>query len=91
MTSGPLTGYIFRHTNTDDTELLHHRILGDALMIATGLPSNGLSPYGLDDEFLQVLEKIWTDDIVEFKGKFYTIPASKIGPKPVQKPHIPIY
>jgi len=41
-------------------------------------------------EFLQVL-KIWTDDIVEFNGKYYDIPASKIGPKPFQKPHIPIY
>ena len=43
------------------------------------------------DEFVQVLKKIWTDDVVEFKGKFYNIPASKIGPKPIQKPHIPIY
>jgi alkanesulfonate monooxygenase SsuD/methylene tetrahydromethanopterin reductase-like flavin-dependent oxidoreductase (luciferase family) len=43
------------------------------------------------DEFLQVLKKIWTDDILEFKGRFYTIPESKIGPKPVQKPRIPIY
>ena len=39
------------------------------------------------DEYLQVLKKIWTDDVVEFKGRFYNIPASKIGPKPVQKPH----
>jgi hypothetical protein len=39
---------------------------------------------------LQVLKKIWTDDVVEFKGKFYNIPASKIGPKPVQKPHPPV-
>jgi probable F420-dependent oxidoreductase len=43
------------------------------------------------DEFVQLLKKIWTDDIVEFKGKYYNIPASKIGPKPIQKPHIPIY
>jgi probable F420-dependent oxidoreductase len=43
------------------------------------------------DEFIQVLKRIWTDDIVEFKGKYYRIPASKIGPKPIQKPHIPIY
>jgi len=42
------------------------------------------------DEFLQVLKKIWTDEIVEFKGKFYNIPASKIGPKPLQEPHPPI-
>jgi probable F420-dependent oxidoreductase len=43
------------------------------------------------DEFVQVLKKVWTDDVVEFKGQYYNIPASKIGPKPVQKPHIPIY
>jgi probable F420-dependent oxidoreductase len=43
------------------------------------------------DEFIQALKKIWTDDIVEFKGEYYSIPASKIGPKPIQKPHIPIY
>jgi probable F420-dependent oxidoreductase len=43
------------------------------------------------DEYIQALRKIWTDDVVEFKGKFYNIPASKIGPKPIQKPHIPLY
>ena len=43
------------------------------------------------NEFLQALKRIWTDDVVEFKGKYYNIPASKIGPKPVQKPHPPIY
>jgi len=42
------------------------------------------------DEFLQILKRIWTDEVVEFKGQFYSIPASKIAPKPVQKPHIPI-
>ena len=43
------------------------------------------------DEFLQILKRIWTDEVIEFKGEFYDIPASKIGPKPVQKPHPPIY
>jgi probable F420-dependent oxidoreductase len=43
------------------------------------------------DELIQVLKKIWTDDVVEFKGTYYSIPASKIGPKPTQKPHPPIY
>jgi len=42
------------------------------------------------DEFLKLLKKIWTDDIVEFKGQFYNIPACKIGPKPLQEPHPPI-
>jgi probable F420-dependent oxidoreductase len=42
------------------------------------------------DEYLQVLKRIWTEEVVEFRGQFYNIPASKIGPKPVQKPHPPI-
>jgi probable F420-dependent oxidoreductase len=42
------------------------------------------------NEFLQTLKRIWTDEVVEFKGQFYFIPASKIGPKPIQKPHPPI-
>jgi alkanesulfonate monooxygenase SsuD/methylene tetrahydromethanopterin reductase-like flavin-dependent oxidoreductase (luciferase family) len=42
------------------------------------------------NEFLQLLKRIWTDDVVGFKGQFYSIPASKIGPKPVQRPHPPI-
>jgi len=43
------------------------------------------------DEYLQLLKKIWTNDIVEFGGKYYSVPPSKIGPKPLQKPRIPIY
>jgi probable F420-dependent oxidoreductase len=43
------------------------------------------------DEYVKMLKKIWTDEDVEFKGQFYNIPKSKIGPKPVQKPHVPIY
>jgi probable F420-dependent oxidoreductase len=43
------------------------------------------------DEFVQALKRVWMDDVVEFRGKFYNIPASKIGPKPVQKPHPPLY
>jgi probable F420-dependent oxidoreductase len=43
------------------------------------------------DEFIQAIKRIWTDDVVEFKGKYYSIPASKIGPKPLQKPHLSIY
>ena len=38
-----------------------------------------------------MLKKIWTTDPVEFQGKYYRIAKSFIGPKPVQKPHPPIY
>jgi probable F420-dependent oxidoreductase len=43
------------------------------------------------DEYVKVLKKIWTEQEVEFKGQYYSIPQSVIGPKPIQKPHIPIY
>jgi len=43
------------------------------------------------DEFLQVLKTIWTMDPAEHHGKFFTLPKSHIGPKPVQKPHPPIF
>jgi probable F420-dependent oxidoreductase len=43
------------------------------------------------DEFVQALKKTWEVDIVEFHGQFYNIPPSKIGPKPIQNPSIPIY
>jgi probable F420-dependent oxidoreductase len=43
------------------------------------------------DELLHALKQIWTTDPVEFHGRYYRIPKSVIGPKPVQKPHPPIY
>ena len=42
------------------------------------------------DEYLQVLNKVWYDDTVEHKGKYYNIPKSIVGPKPYQE-KIPIY
>ena len=43
------------------------------------------------DEAIEILKKIWTTDPVEFQGKHYRIAKSFIGPKPVRKPHPPIY
>jgi probable F420-dependent oxidoreductase len=43
------------------------------------------------DEFLQVLKMLWTQDTIEFHGKFYTVPKCHVDLKPVQKPHPRIY
>ncbi|HEY7219406.1 MAG TPA: LLM class F420-dependent oxidoreductase [Candidatus Binatia bacterium] len=43
------------------------------------------------DEFLAALKTIWREDPVEFHGKYFSVPRSIIGAKPVQKPHPPIY
>jgi probable F420-dependent oxidoreductase len=43
------------------------------------------------DEALEVMHTIWKDDPVEFSGKYYKVAKSLVLPKPVQKPHPPIY
>jgi len=43
------------------------------------------------DESMQVLKAIWTTNPVEFRGKYFSLPKSWIGLKPVQQPHPPIY
>ena len=57
--------------------------------IAAGIPWEKRSKRF--EEALQVLTAIWTTDPVEFEGEFFSVPRSFIGPKPVQKPHPPIY
>jgi probable F420-dependent oxidoreductase len=41
-------------------------------------------------EMIKALNALWGPDPVEFHGKFYEIPASTFGPKPVQTPHPPL-
>jgi alkanesulfonate monooxygenase SsuD/methylene tetrahydromethanopterin reductase-like flavin-dependent oxidoreductase (luciferase family) len=42
------------------------------------------------EEFVLALRVVWGPDPVSFSGKFYTIPESRIGPKPVQSGGIPL-
>ena len=56
---------------------------------ATGVEARGLGRRA--DEFIQVLKAIWTTDPVAFHGRYFRVPESIIQPKPVQKPHPPIY
>lgn len=55
---------------------------------AVGVPFSQRGKRG--DEFIECLKAIWTQEEVEFRGQFYNVPRSKIGPKPIQKPHPPI-
>jgi alkanesulfonate monooxygenase SsuD/methylene tetrahydromethanopterin reductase-like flavin-dependent oxidoreductase (luciferase family) len=43
------------------------------------------------EEFAQVLPKIWTDEIVTHDGEYYHIPPKEALPKPLQKPHPPLW
>jgi probable F420-dependent oxidoreductase len=42
------------------------------------------------EEFVACLRATWTDDEVEFHGKFYELPRCRVEPKPVQRPHPPV-
>lgn len=42
------------------------------------------------DEFLDLVTRAWTQDVVEYHGRFFDVPPSRMGIKPVQAPHPPI-
>lgn len=42
------------------------------------------------EEFLAVLEELWTSEVPEFHGEFYELPPVRFDPKPLQKPRPPI-
>lgn len=43
------------------------------------------------EEGLQVMIKLWTEERATFKGKYYKLEDAVLLPKPIQKPHPPIW
>jgi alkanesulfonate monooxygenase SsuD/methylene tetrahydromethanopterin reductase-like flavin-dependent oxidoreductase (luciferase family) len=43
------------------------------------------------EEALGMIPKMWTQDSFEHHGRFWEIPARNVLPKPVQKPHPPLW
>jgi probable F420-dependent oxidoreductase len=41
--------------------------------------------------YLEVMKRLWCDEVSEYKDEFYDLPACRQFPKPVQKPHVPIH
>jgi probable F420-dependent oxidoreductase len=41
-------------------------------------------------EFIRCLKAIWTDEVVDFHGRYYDVPAARVDPRPVQQPHPPV-
>src|SRR5580658_1240226 len=42
------------------------------------------------EEYLAVLRTLWADEVSSFSGEFYTVPAGRQDPRPVQKPGPPV-
>lgn len=43
------------------------------------------------DESLRAIPKMWTQETFSWKGKFFSMPPRNVLPKPVQKPHPPMW
>src|SRR5712691_2470760 len=43
------------------------------------------------DEALEIVRRAWTEDGTTFEGRFFTVRDVRVLPKPVQKPHPPIW
>lgn len=57
-------------------------------------PAYGLSPEGRVTRFrenLEIIKRLWTEDRVTFHGRFSQLDNIPMQPKPVQKPHPPIW
>jgi probable F420-dependent oxidoreductase len=56
--------------------------------IASGVPMERRGARA--EDFLAAVHTLWTDEVSRHEGEFYTIPPSRMAPKPVQKPGPPV-
>ena len=70
--------------------------------VAIGQPTRDWDPLGITtplavrgkmmEEGIAIIKALWTsDEPISFKGDYYTIENARIGNRPVQKPHPPIW
>ena len=58
-----------------------------------------LNPYGIvwdhpvarTIDALQVIKKLWTEEVVDHEGPYYKLRRAFLQPRPIQKPHVPIF
>ena len=43
------------------------------------------------DEYIQILRELWTKERPSYRGRFYSLDEVRFFPKPMQKPHPPIW
>ena len=47
--------------------------------------------WGQTREAILAMKELWTQDEAEFYGKYYNFPPVRCNPKPIQKPHPPVF
>ncbi|RMH39631.1 MAG: LLM class flavin-dependent oxidoreductase [Deltaproteobacteria bacterium] len=43
------------------------------------------------EEALDMIPRMWREDVFSYKGRFFDIPPTRVIPKPVQQPHPPMF
>ncbi|MCI0678670.1 MAG: LLM class F420-dependent oxidoreductase [Actinobacteria bacterium] len=46
---------------------------------------------GMLREGVEIMKALWTEDVVDYSGRHYTLEGAISRPKPVQEPHIPLW
>jgi len=67
--------------------------------VATGGKERPFAAFGIDpdkpvarfNEALALMKSFWTDERIDFEGRFWTLQGATMEPKPVQKPHPPVW
>jgi len=54
-----------------------------------GIPWN--NPLSRMTESIELLKKFWTDEKIDYNGKYFHVRDAYLEPKPIQKPHPPIW
>jgi probable F420-dependent oxidoreductase len=77
------------------------QLSGGRLVAGVGLggrlelyPAMGLTPdhrVGRFTEGLELMKRLWTEERVTFRGRFWTLDGAAISPRPVQTPHPPLW
>ena len=75
-------------------------LTGGKLRLGVGIGWNEVEYVGLNESFsnrgrrfeeqIEVLRALWSDEVIDFKGRYHTIPEAGLNPMPIQRP-IPVW
>jgi alkanesulfonate monooxygenase SsuD/methylene tetrahydromethanopterin reductase-like flavin-dependent oxidoreductase (luciferase family) len=56
-----------------------------------GFGADGRRSQDVMEESLAIIRAAWTRDVLEYHGRYWDVPEVVVNPKPVQRPHPPLY
>lgn len=99
---GTCVGDVFRHHPSSLAQMITtcDRISNGRATVGVGIgEAMNLVPFGITldkpigrvREIVALMRKLWIEDSVDYEGKYYRFKGAFLQPKPVQKPHPPIW